>query len=116
MLIVEYARHGNLRDYLRRKRPPGHVLSGSYESPSDGDHDEHETIGHDDDSTCALAVTDLLLFCSHIASGMEYLHSKKVLVRREAMTDARLSFASRSAFIVILLLATSCSPTVESVK
>ena len=97
MLIVEYARHGNLRDYLRRKRPPGHVLSGSYESPSDGDHDEHELIAHDDDSTCPLTVTDLLLFCSQIASGMEYLHSKKVRVRRASMTNARLSSVVHSS-------------------
>ena len=90
MLIVEFARHGNLRDYLRRKRPPGHVLSGSYESPSDGDHDERETIAHDDDSTCALTITDLLLFCSQIASGMEYLHAKKVLLQSESVIDSRL--------------------------
>jgi len=78
MLIVEYAKYGNLRDYLRRKRPPGHVLSGSYESPSDTDNIEEENIINDDDSTCSLTINELLLFCLQIASGMEYLHSKKV--------------------------------------
>jgi len=78
MLIVEYAKYGNLRDYLRRKRPPGHVLSGSYEIPSDADVNEQENAIHDDDLTRPLTTTDLLLFCFQTASGMEYLHSKKV--------------------------------------
>lgn len=81
MLIVEYAKHGNLRDYLRRKRPPGHVLSGSFESPPDVDHDEQESIFHQDaeDLNHTLGTIDLLLFCLQIAAGMEYLHSKKVI-------------------------------------
>ena len=78
MLIVEYAKHGNLRDYLRRKRPPGHVLSGSYESPSDTDVNEQTTIINDDDVTRSLTTSDLLTFCLQISTGMEYLHSKKV--------------------------------------
>lgn len=78
MLIVEYAKHGNLRDYLRRKRPPGHVLSGSYESPSDTDVNEQVNVIHDDETIRSLTNNDLLLFCLQIATGMEYLHSKKV--------------------------------------
>lgn len=80
MLIVEYAKYGNLRDYLRRKRPPGHVLSGSFESPSDTDTIEQETTITDDDSMRSLTTIDLLLFCLQIASGMEYLHAKKVSI------------------------------------
>jgi serine/threonine protein kinase len=86
MLIVEYAKYGNLRDYLRRKRPPGHVLSGSYESPSDTDNIEQENIINDDDSTCSLTTNELLLFCLQIASGMEYLHSKKVEILNKKKT------------------------------
>ena len=66
MLIVEYAKHGNLRDYLRRKRPPGHVLSGSYEGPSDTDSNEPSQIINDEDSTRPLTTVDLLLFLSLI--------------------------------------------------
>ena len=78
MLIVEYAKYGNLRDYLRRKRPPGHVLSGLYESPSDTDNTEQENLINDEDLTRPLTTIDLLLFCLQTALGMEYLHSKKV--------------------------------------
>ena len=91
MLIVEYAKHGNLRDYLRRKRPPGHVLAGSFESPSDVDHDEQESIFHQDadDLNQTLGTMDLLLFCLQIASGMEYLHSKKVIDEQNRRIRAR---------------------------
>jgi serine/threonine protein kinase len=100
MLIVEYAKYGNLRDYLRRKRPPGHVLSGSYESPSDTDNNEPETIVNDDDTTGSLTTNELLLFCLQIASGMEYLHSKKVeILQKNRLENLRFFFSS--VFIVI---------------
>lgn len=84
MLIVEYAKYGNLRDYLRRKRPPGHVLSGSYEGPGEGGVPEYGEIINDEDSTRPLTTIDLLLFCFQTASGMEYLHSKKVRIAKHS--------------------------------
>ncbi len=102
MLIVEYAKYGNLRDYLRRKRPPGHVLSGSYENPSDTDINEQENIINDDDITRILTINDLLVFCLQISTGMEYLHSKKV-ERKKNIYKKNKKF-NFSVFIVILLL------------
>lgn len=77
MLLVEYAKYGNLRDYLRRKRPPGHVLSGSFER----DDDEQNSYKQDDNDELirSLSTIDLIVFCLQTASGMEYLHSKKVI-------------------------------------
>ncbi|CAF1499751.1 unnamed protein product, partial [Rotaria sordida] len=60
ILIVEYAKYGNLRDYLRRKRPPAHALSGLYESPSDTDNYEQETIITVIDYICSLTTIDLI--------------------------------------------------------
>jgi hypothetical protein len=104
MLIVEYAKYGNLRDYLRRKRPPGHVLCGSFESRSDMmDNDEQESIFHDDtdDIGYPLATMDLLLFCLHIATGMEYLHTKKVENRNNNDEYARYELTSMIYFRLV---------------
>lgn len=59
-VVVEYAAHGNLRDYLRNKRP-----SSGYE----------RAIGQE---TNALTERDLVSFSYQVARGMEYLASKKV--------------------------------------
>ncbi|CAF5188171.1 unnamed protein product, partial [Rotaria magnacalcarata] len=74
MLIVEYARYGNLRDYLRRKRPSGHILSGSFEQD---DNDDGYKQDDNDNLINSLTTMDLIFFCLQIATGMEYLHSQK---------------------------------------
>ena len=59
-VVVEYAAHGNLRDYLRNNRP-----SSGYE----------RAIGQEMD---AITQKDLVSFAFQVARGMEYLASKKV--------------------------------------
>lgn len=59
-VVVEYAAHGNLRDYLRNNRP-----SSGYE----------RAIGQEPDT---ITQKDLISFAYQVARGMEYLASKKV--------------------------------------
>lgn len=59
-VIVEYAAHGNLRDYLRNNRP-----SSGYE----------RAIGQEPE---AITQKNLVSFAYQVARGMEYLASKKV--------------------------------------
>ena len=62
-VIVEFAEHGNLRDFLRKHRPtPGYERARESEVP-------------------ALTEKQLISFSRQIAKGMEYLGSKKCIHR-----------------------------------
>ncbi|XP_064465675.1 fibroblast growth factor receptor 2-like [Ornithodoros turicata] len=64
-VIVEYAAHGNLRDFLRSHRP-----SSGYE-PAIGSDLKPKTLTH----------KDLTSFARQVARGMEYLSDKKCIHR-----------------------------------
>jgi serine/threonine protein kinase len=61
--VVEYAPHGNLRDFLRQHRP-----SSGYEP----------AIGTDLKEKKTLTQKDLVSFAYQVARGMEYLASRRV--------------------------------------
>jgi serine/threonine protein kinase len=64
-VVVEYAPHGNLRDFLRQHRP-----SSGYEP----------AIGTDLKEKKTLTQKDLVSFAYQVARGMEYLASRRVSV------------------------------------
>lgn len=65
-VVVEYAPHGNLRDFLRQHRP-----SSGFDV-SIGDKKEKKT----------LTQKDLVSFAYQVARGMEYLASRRVICTR----------------------------------
>ncbi|XP_052098612.1 fibroblast growth factor receptor 2-like isoform X2 [Mytilus californianus] len=66
-VLVEFAPHGNLRDFLRSRRPPN---SAGYEKP-----------GLEKGSSRPLTEKDLISFAYQIARGMEYLASRQCIHR-----------------------------------
>ncbi len=75
-VIVEYAKHGNLRDFLMQRRPgiPCEDCSGDYLKPDQGLISGVKKCTN----TCVLSLEDLLNIGWQVAKGMEFLHLAKV--------------------------------------
>ncbi|XP_012634397.1 proto-oncogene tyrosine-protein kinase receptor Ret [Microcebus murinus] len=73
LLIVEYAKYGSLRGFLResRKVGPGYVGSGGSRNSSSLDHPDER----------ALTMGDLISFAWQISRGMQYLAEMKLVHR-----------------------------------
>ncbi len=89
--IVEYAKYGNLRNYLRTLRPKDHAF---YTSESEGRYSsmsKSSPFATDQLSTFVATASpqisainlsvDLVKFSLNVASGMRFLHSKNILHR-----------------------------------
>ena len=71
-MVIEYAKFGNLRQFLRDRRPTHEeFIDTSTEDDSSGD-------GEKRNSKDSITLSDLVSFAFQIARGMEYLESKKV--------------------------------------
>ncbi|XP_031562081.1 fibroblast growth factor receptor 2-like isoform X2 [Actinia tenebrosa] len=66
-VVVEFAPHGNLRQFLRERRPSEYHRSRSDSSGSS--------------SQPSLTIRDFISFCFQISRGMEFLSSKKCIHR-----------------------------------
>lgn len=64
---MEFAPHGNLRDFLRSRRPP----NSGYEKP----------VGEENPKKETLSEKDLISFSYQIARGMDYLSQRQCIHR-----------------------------------
>jgi fibroblast growth factor receptor 2 len=96
--IVEYAKFGNLRNFLRSQRPKDYLFSTTI-STTDVDcesdslsnnikklyssvNKQNEFIQQEQEQTSTKGLLiDLIKYCTQISNGMKYLHSKKVCHR-----------------------------------
>jgi len=80
-VIVEYAAHGNLRDFLRDRRPappPVNFVDDADEGPQRPAESRDLAAARAASSQALLTYNDLVSFAYQVARGVEYLASKLV--------------------------------------
>lgn len=76
-VIVEYAPHGNLKDFLKKNRPTS----------------EYDIGRHNDEETKQILQKDLISFAFQVGRGMEYLASRRVSKRFYFQRKRELKFS-----------------------
>ncbi|KAG5899920.1 hypothetical protein JTB14_002471 [Gonioctena quinquepunctata] len=86
-LIIEYAEHGSLRNYLRRSRKLQHDSSKRSSVPEKEDSDSN----YDEPKTSDITPKNLLSFAWQISNGMAYLSDIKLVHRDLAARNVLLA-------------------------
>ena len=77
-LIMEYARHGSLRNYLRRSRQRQEVIRTQSRISSNTSRSTTKTATKEEEEMVVINQKDIICFALQIARGMAYLADIKV--------------------------------------
>lgn len=97
LVVVEYARYGNLRDYLRSRRPPDYLKFSCLGQDADGRPSPTTTLSstiinsNSQEDNEMIDIEHLLEFCFQIAKGVKFLHDSKCIHRDLAARNVLLA-------------------------